>query len=63
MLGHNPLWIPGTDHAGIATQIVVERRLAAQGHGDREDQVAVTHRCEDLLPQLLREQQRPFLLA
>jgi len=30
MRGHNTLWQPGTDHAGIATQIVVERQLAAQ---------------------------------
>ena len=30
MLGHNTAWIPGTDHAGIATQIVVERQLQAQ---------------------------------
>ncbi|MFM8758703.1 MAG: valine--tRNA ligase, partial [Methylophilaceae bacterium] len=31
MLGENTLWQPGTDHAGIATQIVVERQLDAQG--------------------------------
>ncbi len=31
MLGHNTLWLPGTDHAGIATQIVVERKLQAEG--------------------------------
>lgn len=31
MLGKNTLWQPGTDHAGIATQIVVERQLEAQG--------------------------------
>ncbi|RYF26839.1 MAG: valine--tRNA ligase, partial [Comamonadaceae bacterium] len=31
MLGHNTLWVPGTDHAGIATQIVVERQLQEQG--------------------------------
>ena len=31
MLGHNTLWQPGTDHAGIATQIVVERQLDQQG--------------------------------
>ncbi|PQA42925.1 valine--tRNA ligase [Amnimonas aquatica] len=31
MRGHNTLWQPGTDHAGIATQMVVERQLAAQG--------------------------------
>ena len=31
MDGFRVLWIPGTDHAGIATQNVVERRLAAEG--------------------------------
>ena len=31
MLGKKVLWQPGTDHAGIATQMVVERNLAAQG--------------------------------
>jgi valyl-tRNA synthetase len=31
MNGHRVLWVPGTDHAGIATQDVVERHLAAQG--------------------------------
>jgi valyl-tRNA synthetase len=31
MKGHNTLWIPGTDHAGIATQIVVERQLQDKG--------------------------------
>ncbi|MBP3545925.1 MAG: valine--tRNA ligase [Alphaproteobacteria bacterium] len=31
MLGKNVLWQPGTDHAGIATQMVVERNLAAEG--------------------------------
>ncbi|SOZ98350.1 valine tRNA synthetase [Cupriavidus taiwanensis] len=31
MLGANTLWVPGTDHAGIATQIVVERQLEGQG--------------------------------
>lgn len=30
MSGKNTLWVPGTDHAGIATQIVVERQLDAQ---------------------------------
>lgn len=36
MLGDNTLWQPGTDHAGIATQIVVERQLDQQ-HLDRRD--------------------------
>ncbi|RMG44811.1 MAG: valine--tRNA ligase [Acidobacteria bacterium] len=31
MLGEDALWVPGTDHAGIATQMVVERHLRAQG--------------------------------
>ncbi len=30
MRGYNTAWVPGTDHAGIATQIVVERQLDAQ---------------------------------
>ena len=35
MQGYNALWMPGTDHAGIATQNVVERELAAK-HIKRE---------------------------
>jgi len=31
MQGFNALWIPGTDHAGIATQAVVERELLKEG--------------------------------
>ena len=31
MRGENTLWLPGTDHAGIATQMVVERKLAEEG--------------------------------
>jgi len=36
MSGFNVLWMPGTDHAGIATQNVVERQLSAEGK-DRHD--------------------------
>src|SRR6186713_3483452 len=36
MRGDNTLWQVGTDHAGIATQIVVEQQLAAEG-GDRRE--------------------------
>ena len=36
MAGYNTLWLPGTDHAGIATQIVVERQLEKEGV-DRRD--------------------------
>lgn len=37
MQGFNALWIPGTDHAGIATQAVVERRLLAEEGKTRHD--------------------------
>ncbi|WP_029416397.1 valine--tRNA ligase [Brevundimonas bacteroides] len=37
MRGKAVLWLPGTDHAGIATQMVVERQLAAQGNVGRRD--------------------------
>jgi valyl-tRNA synthetase len=36
MRGFNVLWQPGTDHAGIATQMVVERQLEAEGTSRRE---------------------------
>ena len=36
MLGDTAVWIPGTDHAGIATQMMVERQLAAEGKTTRE---------------------------
>src|SRR6201989_2059717 len=36
MRGRDALWQPGTDHAGIATQMVVERQLAAQKINRRE---------------------------
>ena len=31
MQGYNTLWLPGCDHAGIATQMVVERQLKSEG--------------------------------
>ena len=37
MTGKAVLWLPGTDHAGIATQMVVERQLAAEGNVGRRD--------------------------
>jgi valyl-tRNA synthetase len=37
MRGKAALWLPGTDHAGIATQMVVERQLAAAGNVGRRD--------------------------
>ena len=36
MQGYNALWVPGTDHAGIATQLMVERQLAAEGTSRQE---------------------------
>ena len=37
MKGKNVLWQPGTDHAGIATQMVVERNLQSEGNVSRRD--------------------------
>ena len=37
MQGFDTLWQPGQDHAGIATQMVVERQLAEQGEATREE--------------------------
>lgn len=36
MHGHVTLWLPGTDHAGIATQVMVERKLKAEGSSREE---------------------------
>ncbi|MCC6545184.1 MAG: valine--tRNA ligase [Nitrospirae bacterium] len=36
MSGFNTLWLPGTDHAGIATQNVVEREIASEGSSRNE---------------------------
>ncbi len=36
MQGCNALWLPGTDHAGIATQVMVERELAKEGSNRRD---------------------------
>jgi len=36
MRGFRTLWLPGTDHAGIATQLMVERQLAAEGKNRRD---------------------------
>ena len=36
MAGFNTMWLPGTDHAGIATQIVVERKLEKEGISRRD---------------------------
>ncbi len=37
MRGETALWLPGTDHAGIATQMMVERQLAAEGGPSRTE--------------------------
>ena len=51
MLGDTTLWMPGTDHAGIATQTVVEKRLLAEGikrlEMGREAFVDTTQRWKD----------------
>ena len=35
MVGDETLWVPGTDHAGIATQNIIEKQLAAEGKSKR----------------------------
>ncbi|OWM67773.1 hypothetical protein CDL15_Pgr017470 [Punica granatum] len=37
MSGYNALWVPGIDHAGIATQVVVEKKLMRERHLTRHD--------------------------
>ena len=37
MKGDVALWVPGTDHAGIATQVVVEKTLWAEKRQQRQD--------------------------
>ncbi|EEF32012.1 valine--tRNA ligase, mitochondrial 1 [Ricinus communis] len=37
MSGYNTLWVPGVDHAGIATQVVVEKKLMRERHLTRHD--------------------------
>jgi valyl-tRNA synthetase len=37
MRGENVLWLPGTDHAGIATQVVVEKKLMREQKKNRHD--------------------------
>ena len=45
MSGYNVLWMPGTDHAGIATQNVVERQLAAEGKDRHRPRARGVHRA------------------
>jgi valyl-tRNA synthetase len=37
MLGETALWVPGTDHAGIATQMMVEKQLKVEGKASRQE--------------------------
>ena len=37
MKGFNTLWLPGTDHAGIATQVVVEKKIQREQGLSRHD--------------------------
>lgn len=43
MSGYNVLWVPGTDHAGIATQSVVEKKLQKERNITRHDLGELTH--------------------
>ncbi|PIE33004.1 MAG: valine--tRNA ligase [Ilumatobacter coccineus] len=60
MVGDETLWMPGTDHAGIATQTVVEKRLLAEGIGrldlGREAFVARTQEWKNEYEQIILDQ-------
>ena len=60
MRGCDVLWMPGTDHAGIATQTVVERRLALQGKKrtdfSRDEFVAQVQAWKDEYERVILEQ-------
>ena len=53
MLGCEVLWIPGTDHAGIATQVVVEKRLYNEHRVSSGKEVTASK-----TPRARREQER-----
>ena len=58
MQGRNTLWQPGTDHAGIATQMLVERQLEATGQNRHDDLVgggrAIDHEVGVIRPEVAR---------
>ncbi len=60
MKGNATLWLPGTDHAGIATQNVVERRLKADGKNKydlgREEFVKLTWKVKEEHHKIITEQ-------
>ncbi len=60
MVGDNALWMPGTDHAGIATQTVVEKRLMLEGKQrtdfPREDFIGLVQDWKDEYEQVITEQ-------
>jgi valyl-tRNA synthetase len=62
MMGEPTLWLPGTDHAGIATQVVVERQLAKQGRTKeeigREEFTKLTRNWADKNRRDIRHQQQ-----
>jgi valyl-tRNA synthetase len=74
MRGHNTLWMPGTDHAGIATQTVVDKRLQAagepalrdykqmeaEGKNGREQFVAIVQKWKDEYEATITEQLKAF---
>jgi valyl-tRNA synthetase len=48
MSGYNALWVPGMDHAGIATQVVVEKKLMREKNLSRHDVGCEKFLCEHL---------------
>jgi valyl-tRNA synthetase len=62
MSGYNTLWMPGTDHAGIATQNKVERALAKEGKTrediGREEFIKKTREWKEKYGGIITQQQR-----
>ncbi len=50
MRGFITLWLPGTDHAGIATQMMVERQLASEGAGTHRGGTSCTGAISVMCP-------------
>jgi len=54
MQGYNALWLPGTDHAGIATQLMVERQLQSEGTSRAGDHWTLAEMAASDTPELPR---------
>ena len=64
MQGYNVLWLPGKDHAGIATQVKVEKQIAEEGLSKRSLETVSAFRSEDwVLPATGRENVSRWMMS